>query len=661
MKKNIILSIAIAASLQATAQQLKSQPFSSQTEASSYTRAFNDSIAKVVATFGREDFENANRGFIARYDEKTNPKVNGRDLITLDSWDFLNKEAPATVNPALWRQSQLNSIHGLFEVVPGKIWQVRGYDLANVTFVRTDNGYIVIDAGTNEHGTAAGFELVKKHVGDFPVRAIIITHSHGDHYGGINGILKHVVNKGDSIPIIAPKDFFINSVQENVLAGIPMGRRASYMFGGSLKRDERGTVGAGLGNGLHINAAGSALLPATYEVTKDHETLTIDGLQLEFHLALNSEAPSEMLIYIPQYKALQQAEDINHTLHNLLTPRGAKIRNGLAWSKYIDNVLLEYGDKVDVSLGSHHWPVWGNDKVIELWEKQRDLYRFIHDHTLYLANQGFTPNEISNRIKLPLAISNYTADREYYGSASFNARSQYELYFGFYDGNPVNLDPLEPEVEGKNYVEAIGGAGAVLKIANKAYKNGNYRWAASLLNKLVFAEPTNKEARQLLAKTYSQLAYQAESAPYRNFYLTGAKELLEKSEKNSLQFGGRGGRSNLTITPTLFFDVIATRINGYKNDSQDINLNIEITDTDEKIALILKNGALTNRPDYQLKKAQGTIKTDKKSLYDLFSKLTTLDDLQNNGKISLTGDDTAIKTLLSLLEQANYGFNIIEP
>ena len=661
MKQGILLAAIAAASLQATAQQPRPQSFSSQTEVSAYTRAFNDSVAKVVATFGNEDFENANRGFIARYDAQSNPKVDGRDLISLDTWSFLDKEAPASVNPALWRQSQLNSIHGLFEVVPGKIWQVRGYDLANVTFVRSDNGYVVIDAGTNEQGTAAGFALLKKHVADLPIRAIVITHSHGDHFGGINGILKNAVNQGDSIPIIAPEDFFINAVQENELAGIPMGRRAGYMFGHSLGRGDRGTVGSGLGNGLHINAGGSALLPATYEIRQDFETLTIDGLKLEFHLALNSEAPSEMLIYLPQYKALQQAEDINHTLHNLLTPRGAKIRNGLAWSKYIDNVLLLYGDKVEVSLGSHHWPVWGNAKVVELWEKQRDLYRFIHDHTLYLANQGLTPNEISNRIRLPLAISSYTADREYYGTAAFNARSQYELYFGFFDGNPVNLDPLEPEVEGKKYVEAIGGADAVIGLARKAYDTGDYRWAASLLNKLVFAEPGNTTARQLLADVYSQLAYQAESAPYRNFYLNGAKELLADAKQQREGRPDIRKRSNLPLTPTLFFDVVATRIDGYRNDRKSITVNIETTDTHDRIAIILKNGALSNRPDYQLPKADVTLKTDKQSLYDLFSRQVELADLQGSGKIVLTGDAAQLRTLLSLLEQPNGRFNIIEP
>lgn len=659
MNKHLILSLALVSSQVAIAQRPHHGQFSSLTEASSFTRAYNDSIAKVVESFGREDFENANRGFIARYDDKTNPVVNNRKLISLDAWQFLDKEAPATVNPALWRQSQLNSIHGLFEVLPGKIWQVRGYDLANVTFVKTNTGYVVIDAGTNEQGTAAGFALLKKHVGDQPIRAIIITHSHGDHYGGVNGILKNVANPHDSIPIIAPKDFFINSVQESVLAGIPMGRRAGFMFGGSLKKDERGSVGAGLGNGLPINAGGSVLLPATYEIQSDYERLTIDGVQFDFHLALNSEAPSEMLVYIPQYKVLQQAEDINHTLHNLLTPRGAKIRNGLAWSKYIDNVLQQYGDKVDISIGSHHWPVWGNDKVIELWEKQRDLYRFIHDHTLYLANQGLTPNEISNRIKLPLAISSYTADREYYGTASFNARSQYELYFGFFDGNPVNLAPLDPETEGKKYVEAIGGPVHVLNIASKAYDKGDYRWAASLLNKLVFAEPANKPARKLLAETYSQLAYQSESAPYRNFYLTGAKELLAEPQQER-QLPPRG-RSHEALTPTLFFDVIATRINGYANDRQDLTVNIETTDTKDQIALILKNGALTNRPGYLLPTAQVTVKTDKASLYSLFSKTQSLSDLQTAGKLQLSGAQQVIETLLSLLETPNTAFNIVEP
>lgn len=635
----------------------QAQLFSSQIEASPYTRAYNDSIAKVVAGFGDEDFQNANRGLIARYDEKTNPVVNGKPLFNLSTWDFLNKQAPATVNPALWRQSQLNSIHGLFEVIPGKIWQVRGYDIANLTFVRTAHGYVIIDVGTTEDGTAASYALVKKYVGDLPIKAIIITHSHADHFGGINGILKNCSQQATDIPIIAPQDFFTNSVSENVLAGIPMLRRSSYMFGGHLQVGEQGTVGSGLGNGLRLTTYTTALQPATQEIQKDIERQTIDSMEFVFHLAPNSEAPSEMLVYIPQYKALQQAEDINHTLHNLLTPRGAKIRNGLAWSKYIDNIIRRYGSDVEVSLGSHNWPVWGNANILRFWEKQRDLYRYIHDQTLYLANLGYTSNEISNIIKLPKAISSFTADREYYGTASFNARSQYELYFGFFDGNPANLNPLSPEDEGSRYVKAIGGEKAVLQQASEAYNTGDYRWAVSLLNKLVFANPKNKEARSLLANTYSQLAYQAESAPQRNFYLTGAKELLNEHQATQVY----KPRSNEALSPSLYFDAIATRINGYKSDAYDITVNIEITDTGDKLALILRNGALTNRADYQLESANVTLATTKKQLYSLFNKEISLNELQKQGIIQLSGNKEALASLFSLLEAPNYSFNIIEP
>lgn len=650
MKKFYIIIAALIAVSAASAQDI---------EATSYTKAFNDSVAKIAESFGNQDFEDAKRGFIATFDDKTDPVVNGKKLYDLHTWDFLKGNAPATVNPVLWRQAQLNSLTGLFEVIPNKIYQVRGFDIANVTFVRSDNGYIVIDASTTEETAAAALSLIKKYVGDAPIKAIIITHSHADHFGGVKGILDNASNKGENIPIIAPKDYFTNSVNENVLAAIPMFRHSGFMFGFYLPRNAKGFVTSGLGSGVIQNSYSASIPPATKEISENEESLTIDGLQLDFRLALNSEAPSEMLIYIPKYNALQSAEDINHTLHNLLTPRGAKIRNGLLWSKYIDGVIEKYGKTVDVSLGSHHWPVWGNKNVVTYWEKQRDLYRYIHDQTLYLANKGYTPNEISNIIKLPQSQASYSASREYYGTVSFNARSQYELYFGFFDGNPVNLDPLSPVEESKKIIEAIGGAGKALDIAQTAYNKGDYRWAADLLNKVVFADASNSKAKDLLAQTYSQLGYQAESAPWRDFYLQGAKELkdgvpnaVKKNEDN---------RDYSAITPSLYFDVIATRIDGYKNDASELGININFTDTGDKASLIFKNGALSNRVGSQLDNPDATINADKKIVYALFSKKVSLDSLLSSGNLTVEGDKDKLASFISKIETPSLDFNIVEP
>lgn len=651
MKKiSAILFAAMVASSSASAQNV---------EATAYTKAFNDSVAKIAASFGSQDFEDAKRGFIATFDDKTDPIVNGKKLYDLHTWDFLKGSAPATVNPVLWRQAQLNSLTGLFEVVPKKIYQVRGFDIANVTFVRSDNGYIVIDASCTEETAAAALSLLKKYVGDAPIKAVIITHSHADHFGGVKGILDNASNKGENIPIIAPKDYFTNSVNENILAGIPMGRHSGFMFGFFLNRDAKGFVTSGLGSGVKISSYTSSILPATKEIDDNEESITIDGLQLDFRLALNSEAPSEMLIYIPKYNALQSAEDINHTLHNLLTPRGAKIRNGLLWSKYIDGVIEKYGKTVEVSLGSHHWPVWGNKNVVNYWEKQRDLYRYIHDHTLYLANKGYTPNEISNIIKLPQSQASYSANREYYGTVSFNARSQYELYFGFFDGNPVNLDPLSPVEESTKIIEAIGGSDKAISIAQNAFDKGDYRWAANLLNKVVFADASNTKAKDLLAQTYSQLAYQAESAPWRNFYLQGAKELKEGVPATIKE--SRSGRNYNTITPSLFFDVLATHIDGFKNDSLNLNININFTDTGDKASLIFKNGALSNRVGALLDNPDVTIKADKQTIYRLFSKAEPLESLISSGKLVVTGDNSLLASFVSKIEIPTLDFNIVEP
>ena len=627
-----------------------------QIEPTSFTKSYNDSVAKVVAKYSNEDFENATRGKIAEWDNATLKSVGGHEYDT-EAWAFLDGARPATVNPKIWRQSQLNKIGGLFEVVKGKIYQVRGGNLANSTYVRTKSGWVVIDAMSYNEVAADGLALLRKHVEDLPVKAVIITHSHSDHYGGLNGVIK-----GDtSIPVYAPEGFFQSSVNETVLAGLPMHRRASYMFAFSLETGERGSVGSGLGPNLRMKGRTSGTLrEATEEIDKAETTIEIDGLKFDILLAPESEAPAELLVYIPQYKALCQAEDINHTFHNLLTPRGAKVRNGLLWSKYIDRLIEKYGDKVEVSFGSHHWPVWGRDKVVELWEKQRDLYRYTHDQTLRLANAGLTPNEIGNEIRFPETLGEYTANGEYYGTLSFNARSQYELYYGFFDGTPVHMYPLSPVEESKKYVEAIGGEQAVISKAKAAYDKGEYKWAATLLNNVVFANPQNKEARKALAAAFAQLGYQQVSAPGRNFYLNGAKELLEPTK------GGHGARTtnirvNENLKPEMFFDIVATRINGLKAGDLDISVNISIKDRKEDIALTLKNGVLSNRPGKRHKSATVSVSGDLLQVYTLFAEPKTLAEAVDSKKVTISGDKEALQKIFDVYENPDPAFNIIEP
>lgn len=488
-------------------------------QASSYTKSANESVKNYLPFSDTQDFKDAKRGFIATIAEREIRNPDGSLSFSIKGWDFLDKDGSETANPSLWRQSQLNRIDGLFEVVPGKIYQIRGFDLANMTFVRSDNGWIVIDVTSSETSAKAGYDLIKKHLGDLPIKAVVFTHPHVDHYWGIDAILEGAPNK--DIQIIAPTGFITHAIGENVMAGVAMGRRATYMYGLLLPKNETGNIGTGLGQ---TNAMGKkGIATPTTEIGASGEKLTIDGLDMEFIYAPDTEAPSEIMIYFPQYKAFCVAEEINRTMHNLLTLRGAKVRNGLSWSKYIDEAIVRYGNEVEFSFSTHHWPTWGNKEIVEYWSDQRDMYRYIHDQTLRLANMGLTPNEIAENMKLPESMDKKFYNRGYYGTLSHNSKAQYQMYFGWFDGNPANLNPLPPVELSKKYVSSIGGEKKAMKIAHKSYDEGEYRWTATLLNNVVFANPMNQEARQLLADTYYQLGYQAESGPCAIFILQELK------------------------------------------------------------------------------------------------------------------------------------------
>lgn len=628
-------------------------------DASTQTIQANNKVKQELPFENRQDFADATRGFIATIDTPFVPGEKGQNVYDLTAWNFLDKEAPATANPSLWRQSQLNKIHGLFEVLPGKIYQIRGFDLANMTFVRTDNGWIVVDVLTSKETAQAGYKLVKKHLADLPIQAVIITHPHADHFSGIEAILEMAPNKGKTkIEIITPLGYFEHAVSENLMAGVAMERRARFMYGQMLPKNEKGTLGSGLGQ---QNSEGKMSVPApTREINEPGETLTVDGLKIEFLSVPGAEAPSEIMFYIPSLKAFCVAEEMNRTMHNLVTLRGAKVRDGKLWSKHIDRAIVAYGDQVEVSFSTHHWPTWGNAKVVSYWEKQRDMYRYLHDQTLHLANRGYTPREIAEQVKLPESISKDFANREYYGTVSHNTKAQYQMYFGWFDGVPANLNPLPPTEEGKKYVAAMGGEAAVLAKGKQAYDAGDYRWGATLLNNLVFANPTNKEARKLLADTYTQLGYQAESGPWRNFYLQGAKELVEgvnKAEKSMIDMSAMVGN----VTLEMLFDLLAIQVDGTKSAGKDLVININVTDTKEVATLILKNGALTNRVGRLHAKPTVTLSGTKGAIIGNLVQPEGLQQSIANGTLSLSGDAKALATLLSTLSPSDSNFNIVEP
>ena len=627
-----------------------------QTEASSFTREKNNQVKEYLPFENTDDFRDAKRGFIGTINQPAIYNEDGTVAYDLNSWNFLDNEAPETVNPSLWRQSQLNKMHGLYEVLPGKIYQIRGFDLANMTFVRSKHGWVVVDVLTSEATAKAGYDLVKKHLGNLPIEAIVFTHPHVDHFAGVDGILKGAPNK--DIEVIAPKGFFEHAISENATAGTTMGRRAVYMYGASLPKNEKGTLGSGLGQ---VNAYGkqSNAMPTT-EIARTGEKLTIDGLEMEFIFAEATEAPTEIMIYFPQYKAFCTAEEMNHTFHNLLTLRGAQVRNGRNWSKTIDEAVRLYGDKVEVSFGTHHWPTWGNKEIVKFWENQRDLYRYTHDQVLHLANKGYTPNEIAELIKLPESLDKHFYNRGYYGTLSHNSKAQYQLYYGWYDGNPANLNPLPPTELGVNYVKAMGGAEKVLEIAHTSYEAGEYRWVATLLNNLIFAEPDNRQARELLANTYDQLGYQAESAPWRNFYLTGALELRQGANKKIYPLNITAEVLNMTDLEELL-DLLAVQVNGEKAAGKELVINLNFKNKDEKATLILKNGALTNRIGYQAEKATANITINKIDFINVILGNTTLDTLVKDKKATVNGAVTALSELVNVTDKPDKYFNIVEP
>ncbi len=626
-----------------------------QPKATKHTVNANSKVMNELDFSDRQDFEDANRGFIAGLEGSSVFDKEGKVSYSVSDWDFLKKECPETANPSLWRQSQLNRINGLFEVVPGKLYQVRGYDIANMTFIRSDNGWIVIDVTTTEAAAKVGYDLIKKYVADLPVQCVVFTHPHGDHYGGIGAILEASQKK--DFEIVAPKGFMESAQNENVLAGVAMARRAIYMYGLQLETGATGTLGCGLGQRMSTGNKGIAR--PTIEIAQTGEKHIIDGVEMEFVYVLDTEAPVEIMIWFPQMKAFCTAEDMTHNMHNLQTLRGANVRNGLLWSKAIDAAIERYGADVEVSFSTHHWPTWGNARIVDYWEAQRDMYRYMHDQTLHMANRGLTPEEIAEEIKLPETLSSKFHCRDYYGTLSHNVKSQYDLYFGWFNGNPAYLNPLPPTKLGAKYVEAIGGAEKVLDIAKNAYEKGEYRWVATLLNNLVFAEPENVDARKLLAETYMQLGYQSESGPWRNFYLSGANDLFKKDSTYSSKLINEGVLSQMD-TGTLL-DYCAIQLNGLKASGKRAVVNVNFTDTGEKVVLMLSNGVLIHRVGSHNANADLTLDIEKLNFVKLLFGRSDLKELGKEGKVKAMGDVKVIDAICCAYEPADSGFEIVLP
>jgi alkyl sulfatase BDS1-like metallo-beta-lactamase superfamily hydrolase len=604
------------------------------------------------------DFDDASRGFLGTLENARIASEQGRVVWSLEPYGFLSdEEAPPTVDPSLWRQSRLNMNHGLFEVVPG-VYQIRGFDIANMTLVEGDKGVIVVDTLTSIEGARAAMELYFEHRGRRPVAAVIFTHTHTDHWGGARGVIDDEMLASGGVPIIAPDLFMEHAVSENVIAGPAMLRRAQYQFGPFLKKGPRGQVDCGLGKSM---AAGSvALLRPTDLIKATGDKRTIDGLQFEFQMAPNSEAPAEMHFYIARYKLLNLAENCTHNFHNLLPFRGADVRDALAWSKYLGEALQLWGGKAEAMCGQHHWPVWGEERVDTMIRQQRDLYKFAHDQTLRLMNHGLTATEIAETIRLPASLDGAWHGRGYYGHIRHNVKAIYQKYLGWYDANPANLDPLPPVEAGKKFVEYMGGADAILGRARKDFDKGEFRFVAQALSHLVFAEPDNAAARALLADTFEQLGYLAESATWRNAYLFGAQELrlgMPKAPPRPPM-----PRETLAALRTeQLWDVLGVRLNGPKAEGKHIVLNWVFTDTNENYVLTLENCALTYTAGVQAPNADASFTLSRALLDGVIAKQAAFPEAMAAGKIKFTGNPVKLGELMALMDEFPRMFEIVEP
>ncbi|MEP2988056.1 MAG: alkyl sulfatase dimerization domain-containing protein [Parasphingorhabdus sp.] len=619
------------------------------------TKKANAEVAERLPIADQTDFENANRGFLVKIDE---PILNADGSVSWDpsEFQFMSGGAPDTVNPSLWRQGKLNSIHGLFEVVPG-IYQIRGYDLAQMTLIAGKTGWIIIDPLTTPAPAKAGLELANKTLGERPVAAVLFTHSHGDHFGGVAGVASQADVQSGKVPIVAPHGFLAESVGESVIAGTAMNRRVQFQFGTALPVGKAGHVGGGLGQKL--SSGDVALFAPTRSVSKDGETIVIDGITFEFMDAGETEAPAEFVFYLPQFKALHTAEVVTRTFHNVLTPRGALVRDTLKWSKVIDTMLAKYGAKSDVLVASHHWPTWGSDNVQVALKNQRGLYRYVHDQTMRQANQGATMHEIAENIGEPDFAKTDFGVRDYYGTLNHNSKAVYQRYFGWWDAVPAHYHQLPIVEASQKYLKAMGGAEKALAVGEEAFEAGDYRWAATVFNHVVFADPANAMAKNWLASTYEQLGFQAEAGTWRNIYLVGAKELRE-GNNNKDSISTANARVLNGIPAVDLFDALATRFNPKKMQGNGGVIQFSFPDRQEEVMVDLNKSYLFPR-DGKVEISAAQVSIDRSDFTKLLMLQANPLELIQSGALKLSGDTALMAAMFGALDEVNPQFDIITP
>ena len=633
-------------------------PLPEPQDASPTTAALNRAVLDALPFGDKQDFDDARQGLLATLPEVEIKNDQGRVVWTLRDYAFLGDEhAPATVNPSLWRQARLNLSHGLFRVTD-RIYQIRGFDISNMTLIESDHGLIVVDPLISTEVARAGLELYTQHRGRRPIVAVIYSHSHTDHYGGVRGVIDERDVSAGRIEVWAPDRFMQEVVSENVLAGNAMVRRALFQFGPTLPKGPRGQVDAGLGKATSRGTV--TLIPPTRIVKEPMETHRIDGIEIVFQLTPETEAPAEMHMYHPGLKALNLAENATHNLHNIYPIRGAQARDANAWAKYLNEALDRFGREADVAFAQHHWPVWGNARVRDFLGKQRDLYKYLHDQTVRLMNHGYKAAEIAERLTLPRSLGSTWHVRGYYGTLSHNAKSVYQRYIGWYDANPANLNPLPPVERGRKYVEYMGGADAVIRRAREDFARGDYRFAAEALSHVVFADPANTEARRLGADALEQLGYAAESATWRNAYLLGAFELRQ---------GVPATIARVPVSPDvvramsldLFFDYLGIRINGDKAEGLRIVINWEFSDLDRRYVSNLENSALTCLADRRSDSADATVTLERAALNRLILREVAFTDAVERGLVRVEGNAAKVAELFGLLDDFALMFEVLEP
>jgi len=624
--------------------------------ATAHTARRNREAGESLPLTDDADFEQARRGLVAAFDPPLVQRGDGRAAWDLRSYDFLEGEAPDTANPSLWRLGKLNQIAGLFELAPG-FYQLRGFDLSNMHVVEGEEGIIVIDPLVSVETAAAALALYREHRGERPVTGLIYTHSHVDHFGGAKGVISAAEVEAGRIPVLAPAGFLHHAVSENVFAGTAMGRRAGYMYGALLERGADGQLGSGLGQTTSLGAI--TLTPPTVEIEETGQEQAIDGVRMTFQLTPGTEAPAEMNIHFPGAKALCIADNVARSMHNILTLRGALVRDPRTWAHYLDEAIELFGADSDVLFSGHNWPCWGSEPIVDYLEKQRDLYTYLHDQTLRLLNQGLTGPEIAETIELPPSLAREWHCREYYGSVSHNTKAIYQRYMGWFDGNPAHLWEHPPRDQSRRYVEFMGGAAAVLEKAHQSFEAGDYRWVVEVVNHVVFAEPENEAARELQADALEQLGYGAENATWRNFFLTGARELRE----------GIGGTPTATAPPDIvanlsveqLLDAMAIRLDGPRAWDSDLRIDWVISNPEEAYALTVRNGVLRHRPGRHEPAADMTLLVDRAALNQLLLQTADIAELAGSGRLRVEGNGEKIGELLGLLDEPNPSFAIVTP